>query len=102
MVNMNLAAKGMINWLWKGSGSINENLTGCLQRYIVLGCEGGRNDLFLNANSKVLQIILWKDNFNFHQRTGGICEHPARFSLIGPSVLHHRFLVPLAVMFIAT
>jgi hypothetical protein len=55
----------------KACGPTNENLTGCLQRYVFLGYEIMINDLSSNTKNSMLQIILMKRNFDFHRRTGG-------------------------------
>jgi hypothetical protein len=49
---------------------INENLTGCLQRFVVLGYERIIKDLISNTNNNVLQIIFSEHNCDFHRRTG--------------------------------
>jgi hypothetical protein len=65
-VAINITAKGTRNRWSKTLGPINENLTPCLQRYVVPGYESNRNDLFMNINNKMLQIIPMEHNFNFH------------------------------------
>jgi hypothetical protein len=71
---MNIMAKGMINQLSKPRAPINENLTGCLQRSVVLGCKRKRKYLIFKTNSIVSQIILREHNFDFHHRTGEACR----------------------------
>jgi hypothetical protein len=73
-VNMNIMAKGMWNRLSKPCASVNENLTRCLQRYVVLGYERKRKYLFFNPNNTVLRAIPRKHNFDFHRRTGELRE----------------------------
>jgi hypothetical protein len=53
-VAINITAKGTRNRWSKTLGPINENLTQCLQRYVVLGYESNRNDLFMNINNEML------------------------------------------------
>jgi hypothetical protein len=60
-------AMGMINRLSKWRGSIDKNLTGCLQRYVVLQYERTIKYLILNTNNIVLQIISSEHNFDFHR-----------------------------------
>jgi hypothetical protein len=55
------------------AGSIDKNLTGCLQRYVVLQYERMIKYLILNTNNIVLQIIPSEHNFDFHRRRGEIC-----------------------------
>jgi hypothetical protein len=62
---MNLIAMGMRNRLSKRHGSVDENLTGCLQRYAVLQYEITIKYLILNTNNIVLQIISSEHNFDF-------------------------------------
>jgi hypothetical protein len=69
---MKIMGKGKSNQLSKPRGSIDENLTGWLQRHIVLGYERNRKRLFLNINNMVLQTIPWEDNCDFLQRNPDI------------------------------
>jgi hypothetical protein len=48
--------------------------------------------IFINKSLRLLS----------YPRITYLCKHCVRLSLIGPSVLDHRFLVPLAVIFMAT
>jgi hypothetical protein len=67
-VNRNINVNAMRNRWFRPRGSINKSLTGCLQRYIVLGDERNRTYLLLNMNNIALQIISWEHNFDFHRR----------------------------------
>jgi hypothetical protein len=62
---MKIISKGMSNQLSKPHGSIDENLTGWLQRYVMLGYERNRKHFFLNINNMVLQTILRSHHFDF-------------------------------------
>jgi hypothetical protein len=79
-VNMNVIINGMRNRLSKPRRSIKENLTGCLQRYVVLGYERNRKYLKFKINNIVLQIIPRGQafDFDFHHRTGEICPAKRR------------------------
>jgi hypothetical protein len=65
---MKIMGKAMCNELSKPRGSIDENQTGCWQRYVVLGYERNRQYSFSDINNMVLQIISWKDNGDSLQR----------------------------------
>jgi hypothetical protein len=71
---MNNLTKGITNWLSKRHESINENLTGCWQRYVVLGYERKGKYLIPNTNSTVLSILFRESNSDFHHRTGETCR----------------------------
>jgi hypothetical protein len=73
-VNMSVIAMGMTNRLSKPLESIDKNLTGCLQRNMVLQYERTIKYLILNTNDIVLQIIPSEHNFDFHCRPGEICR----------------------------
>jgi hypothetical protein len=72
---MNVMANGMRNRLSKPRWSLNENLTGCWQRNVVLGYERNHKVLNFTTNNTVLQIIPSEHNFDFHfhHRTGETC-----------------------------
>jgi hypothetical protein len=55
-VTVDIRTKGMRNLLSKRRGSVNKNLTGCLQRCVILGYERKRKYLIFNTNNTVLQI----------------------------------------------
>jgi hypothetical protein len=55
-------AKGMIKWLSNPREPINDNLTGCLQRGVVVGYERMIKWLISNTNNVVLEIIPGKHN----------------------------------------
>jgi hypothetical protein len=78
---MNMRINGMRNRLSKPRRSINKNLTGCLQRYVVLGYEKNRKYLEFKINNIVLQIIAREHNFDFHRRNRDI--HFSSFSNLG-------------------
>jgi hypothetical protein len=69
---MNVIINGMRNRPSKPRRSINDNLTGCLERYAVLGYERKRKYLKFKINNIVLRIIPREHNFDFHfhYRTG--------------------------------
>jgi hypothetical protein len=64
--------KGINNQLSKPCGSIDENLTGCLQRYVGPGYKRNQKHLFLNRNNVVLQTIGWKDSCDFLRKNRDI------------------------------
>jgi hypothetical protein len=72
-VKLNIRVNGMRNRPLSPSRSIQENVTGCLQKYVVLKYEISRKYLKFKINNIVLQIILREHNFDFHHRTGETC-----------------------------
>jgi hypothetical protein len=87
-VNVGVIAMGMRNRLSKARGSIDKNLTGCLQRYIVFQYERMIKYLILNTNNVAFQIIPNEHNFDFHRGPREICR-PNPTWLDGPT---RRFL----------
>jgi hypothetical protein len=71
-VIMKIIGKGTKNQLSNPRGSIDENLTGCLQRHLVLGHQRYRKHLFSNMNNTVLQVMAWEDNCDFLRRNRDI------------------------------
>jgi hypothetical protein len=65
-VAMKIIGKGTNNHLSKPRGSIRENLTRCLQKYVLLGYERDRKYLNFKTNNRVLQAILRVNIFDFH------------------------------------
>jgi hypothetical protein len=53
-------------------GSINENLTECLQRYVALEYERNGIHLASNINNLVVEILVKEHKFEFRHRTGEI------------------------------
>jgi hypothetical protein len=64
-VTVNVMAMGMKNQLLKPDEWIHEDLTGCLQRYVVLQYERMIKYLILNTNNVAFQTILREHNFDF-------------------------------------
>jgi hypothetical protein len=56
-VNINVKVNRMRNWLSKPGEMINENLTRCLQRYVLVGYETKRKGLFYTTNNMVLRKL---------------------------------------------
>jgi hypothetical protein len=75
----------------KPRGSIGENLTWCLQRYLVLGYQRSWKHLFLNINALALQIIPREHNFDLISITGR--EKFSEQVLNVPICPERRFLV---------
>jgi hypothetical protein len=73
-VSANIKVNGMRIWLSSPCDTIDENLTECLQKYLLLGYERKLKYLTLNANHNVLVIIPREHNSGFHHRTGGTCR----------------------------
>jgi hypothetical protein len=73
-VALNVIAMGMRDRLFKRRQSIDENMTGCLQRYVIFQHERTMKYLISNTNNIVLQIIPRKHDFDFHCRRGEICR----------------------------
>jgi hypothetical protein len=71
---MEVIVMGMRNRLFKPHAPIGENLTGCLQRYVVLQYERTIKYLILNANNIALQIIFSEHLFDFHHIPGEMCR----------------------------
>jgi hypothetical protein len=69
---------GMKNRLSKRPVGIDKNLTGWLQRYVVLQYERMIKYLILNTNNVALQIILSEHIFDFHRTDRDI--HISTFS----------------------
>ena len=65
---------GTMNWPSKTGGTINENLTGCLQRYVVLGYERKQKSIIFIINNIVLPIIARDYIFDFPCRSGEMCR----------------------------
>jgi ribose 1,5-bisphosphokinase PhnN len=74
-VNMNVMVMGMRNRLSKRRRGSDENLTGRLQRHVVLHDERMIKYLILNTNNIVLQIVPNEHHFDFdfHRRPKEIC-----------------------------
>jgi hypothetical protein len=71
-------AMGITNWLSKPREPINKNLTGCLQRYVILRYERMRKYLIFNTNNIAFQILPREHHFDFHRRPGKICGTSSR------------------------
>jgi hypothetical protein len=65
-----IMGRGTSNPLSKPRESIINNLTECLQRYIVFGYERHRKHINFKIHERVLQIIPNEDNCDFLQRNG--------------------------------
>jgi hypothetical protein len=65
---MKITLQRKSNCLPKARGSISENLTGCLHRYVVSGYERMTKYSNSNPNNIVLQTIFREQDFGFHQR----------------------------------
>jgi hypothetical protein len=65
---MNVMVMGMKNRLSKPRTSTDKNITGWLQRYVVLQYERMIQYLILNTNNIVLQMIPSEHDFDFHRR----------------------------------
>jgi hypothetical protein len=64
---MNAITMWMRNRLSNRGESIDKNLTGCLQRYLVLQYERMIKYLILNTNNAAFEIILREHDFDFHR-----------------------------------
>jgi hypothetical protein len=73
---MDNKVNGMKNRLSKPRKEHNENLTGCLQKYLVLGYKRNRKC----SNHMVLQILSKEDNFDLRHRKGKIWSAKAKRS----------------------
>jgi hypothetical protein len=71
-VNVHITDKGVRNQLSERPGSIDNNPTGYLQRYVVLGRERNRKILEFKINYMLMEIMSWEHNVDFHHRTTGI------------------------------
>jgi hypothetical protein len=66
-VTMKIISTRTSNQLSKPRGSTDENLTGCLERYVVLGSERDQQHLNFTTNNRILQMIRMEDNCDFFE-----------------------------------
>jgi hypothetical protein len=81
---VNYIAMGMRNRLSKPRGSIGNNMTGRLPRYVVLQYERIIKYLILNTNNAAFQIIHRDHNFAFHRRPEEYAGQVRCVSIIRP------------------
>jgi hypothetical protein len=79
-VAVKIIGRGTSNQLSKPRGSIDENPTGCLQKYVVSGYERNRKYLHFKTDNKVSQMISREDNCDLLRRNRDI--HISTFSEI--------------------